>query len=159
MAFLHIPLISTDPAHKGDTARAADGMVAEQTGLGFEASVRPTPGHPMVVAHHGGAGPQVAVRRAFLAMAVGSPLPAGRARRNDLVPRLGMGGVSFPQAAVQMGHSSTPNGAFGTCECPCAGCSHESGALLCASVGSRSRHPPRQVCLHALQEADVSHQR
>lgn len=48
---LRIPSVSTDPAYKADCRRAADWLVAELNGLGFEASVRPTPGHPMVVAH------------------------------------------------------------------------------------------------------------
>jgi acetylornithine deacetylase/succinyl-diaminopimelate desuccinylase-like protein len=51
MALLRIPSISTDPAYKADCARAADWLVAELQGLGFAASVRETPGHPMVVAH------------------------------------------------------------------------------------------------------------
>ena len=50
---LRIPSISTDPAYKADCARAADWLVADLQTLGFEASARPTPGHPMVVAHGG----------------------------------------------------------------------------------------------------------
>ena len=53
MDLLRIPSISTDPAFKPDCARAADWMVAELQSLGFDASARPTPGHPMVVAHGG----------------------------------------------------------------------------------------------------------
>ncbi len=53
MELLRIPSISTDPAHAGDCDAAADWLVAELTDLGFEASKRPTPGHPMVVAHGG----------------------------------------------------------------------------------------------------------
>jgi acetylornithine deacetylase/succinyl-diaminopimelate desuccinylase-like protein len=49
--FLEIPSISTDPAWSADCARAADWLVKELTSLGFEASTRPTPGHPVVVAH------------------------------------------------------------------------------------------------------------
>ena len=48
---LEIPSISADPAFKEDCARAASWLVDELNGLGFEASVRPTAGHPMVVAH------------------------------------------------------------------------------------------------------------
>ncbi len=59
MALLRIPSISTDPAYKADTARAADWLVQELSALGFEASARPTSGHPMVVAHHRGAGPHI----------------------------------------------------------------------------------------------------
>jgi acetylornithine deacetylase/succinyl-diaminopimelate desuccinylase-like protein len=50
---LRIPSISTDPAFKADCARAADWLVDELNSLGFEATSRPTPGHPMVVAHGG----------------------------------------------------------------------------------------------------------
>lgn len=50
---LRIPSISTDPANAGDCDTAADWLVAELTDLGFEASKRPTTGHPMVVAHGG----------------------------------------------------------------------------------------------------------
>ncbi|TGD42336.1 M20/M25/M40 family metallo-hydrolase [Pseudotabrizicola sediminis] len=50
---LRIPSISTDPAYKSDCTRAADWLVEELASLGFDASSRPTPGHPMVVAHGG----------------------------------------------------------------------------------------------------------
>ena len=64
MDLLRIPSISTDPAYKGDCARAADWLVEDLRALGFAASTRPTPGHPMVVAHGGdgggdGAGPHL----------------------------------------------------------------------------------------------------
>lgn len=51
---LRIPSISTDPSFKGDCDRAADWLVDDLTSMGFEASKRPTPGHPMVVAHYPG---------------------------------------------------------------------------------------------------------
>ncbi|GAA5068802.1 M20/M25/M40 family metallo-hydrolase [Roseibacterium beibuensis] len=50
---LRIPSISTDPAYSADVARAADWLARELSDLGFDASVRPTDGHPMVVAHGG----------------------------------------------------------------------------------------------------------
>ncbi|MBE3637056.1 M20/M25/M40 family metallo-hydrolase [Mangrovicoccus algicola] len=56
---LRIPSISTDPAYRADCARAADWLVADLAAMGFDASTRPTPGHPMVVAHHDGPGPHV----------------------------------------------------------------------------------------------------
>ncbi len=48
---LRIKSISTDPAYASECRRAADWLVAELNGLGFEASARLTPGHPVVVAH------------------------------------------------------------------------------------------------------------
>jgi acetylornithine deacetylase/succinyl-diaminopimelate desuccinylase-like protein len=59
MDLLRIPSISTDPAYKPDCARAADWLVADLLALGFDASARPTPGHPMVVAHGGTGGPHL----------------------------------------------------------------------------------------------------
>ncbi|MCB2114945.1 MAG: M20/M25/M40 family metallo-hydrolase [Rhodobacteraceae bacterium] len=53
---LRIPSISTDPAYKADCARAADWLADDLRGLGFDASARPTPGHPMVVGHCEGEG-------------------------------------------------------------------------------------------------------
>ncbi|MBT9244996.1 M20/M25/M40 family metallo-hydrolase [Gemmobacter fulvus] len=54
MDLLRIPSISTDPAFKADCDRAADWLVADLQSLGFDAAKRPTPGHPMVVAHGDG---------------------------------------------------------------------------------------------------------
>ena len=51
LEFLRIPSISTDPAHRGDVRAAAEWLCAELQSLGFDASIRDTPGHPMVVAH------------------------------------------------------------------------------------------------------------
>jgi len=47
---LEIKSISTDPAFAADCTKAAEYLTRELQALGFEASVRPTPGHPMVVA-------------------------------------------------------------------------------------------------------------
>jgi acetylornithine deacetylase/succinyl-diaminopimelate desuccinylase-like protein len=51
---LRIPSISTDPAYASECRRAAEWLVADLAAIGFDASVRDTPGHPMVVAHHDG---------------------------------------------------------------------------------------------------------
>lgn len=59
MELLRIPSISTDPAYAGDCARAADWLAADLRTIGFEAASRPTPGHPMVVAHGGTGGRHV----------------------------------------------------------------------------------------------------
>ncbi|MCO4053952.1 MAG: dipeptidase [Bosea sp.] len=51
MEWLRIPSISTDSAYKADSARAADWLVRDLAELGFKASARPTPGHPIVLGH------------------------------------------------------------------------------------------------------------
>ncbi|MCG3005578.1 hypothetical protein KZ291_33915, partial [Escherichia coli] len=51
---LKIKSISTDPAFKAECRKAAEWLVADLKTIGFDASVRDTPGHPMVVAHHEG---------------------------------------------------------------------------------------------------------
>src|SRR5919202_5689850 len=50
-AWLKIPSISPDPAYAGDCRAAAGWLKGHLAALGFEASVRETPGHPVVVAH------------------------------------------------------------------------------------------------------------
>ena len=52
---LRIPSVSAQPAHAPDCLRAAEWWQAQLAGLGFDAAVRPTAGHPVVVAHHPGA--------------------------------------------------------------------------------------------------------
>ena len=52
--------ISTDPAYAGEVRAAAEWLVDDLRQLGFDASVRDTTGHPMVVAHDkSGPGPHV----------------------------------------------------------------------------------------------------
>ena len=48
---LRIKSISTDPVFREDCVAAANWLAAELKGLGFDASVRLTEGHPMVVGH------------------------------------------------------------------------------------------------------------
>jgi acetylornithine deacetylase/succinyl-diaminopimelate desuccinylase-like protein len=43
--------VSTDPAYAEECRRAAEWLKGELSGLGFESSVRQTPGHPIVVGH------------------------------------------------------------------------------------------------------------
>lgn len=59
LELLRIPSISTDPAYKSDCDSAADWLVKDLESIGFTASKRPTPGHPMVVGHFDGDGPHV----------------------------------------------------------------------------------------------------
>ena len=54
-SLLRIESISTDPAYRDRVRAAAEWLASELSGLGFDASVRPTDGHPMVVAHDKGA--------------------------------------------------------------------------------------------------------
>jgi acetylornithine deacetylase/succinyl-diaminopimelate desuccinylase-like protein len=54
-AVLRLKSISTDPAHAEDCRRTAAWHAADLAGIGFEATVRTTPGHPIVVAHDRGA--------------------------------------------------------------------------------------------------------
>ena len=50
-ALMAIPSISTDKAYAPECGRAAQWLAAQLQELGFEASVRPTAGRPMVVGH------------------------------------------------------------------------------------------------------------
>jgi acetylornithine deacetylase/succinyl-diaminopimelate desuccinylase-like protein len=51
---IRIKSISTDPAYAAECRKAAEWLVKDLKTIGFDASVRDTPGHPMVVAHHDG---------------------------------------------------------------------------------------------------------
>jgi acetylornithine deacetylase/succinyl-diaminopimelate desuccinylase-like protein len=51
---LRIKSISTDPAFNAETRKAGEVLVEQLAALGFDSSLRDTPGHPMVVAHHEG---------------------------------------------------------------------------------------------------------
>ena len=51
---LKIKSISTDPDYAAECRKGAEWLVADLKTIGFDASVRDTPGHPMVVAHHDG---------------------------------------------------------------------------------------------------------
>lgn len=59
-ALLRIPSVSTDPAYKDQCQAAAKHVANDLRSIGFEASVRPTAGHPVVVGKVNGAtGPRV----------------------------------------------------------------------------------------------------
>jgi acetylornithine deacetylase/succinyl-diaminopimelate desuccinylase-like protein len=58
-ALMRIQSISTDPAFAKECRKAAEWLVEDLKSIGFDASVRDTQGHPMVVAHHDGEGPHV----------------------------------------------------------------------------------------------------
>jgi acetylornithine deacetylase/succinyl-diaminopimelate desuccinylase-like protein len=48
--FLKIQSVSTDPAYKEQCLAAANHIASDLKSLGFETQIRPTPGHPVVVA-------------------------------------------------------------------------------------------------------------
>ncbi|MEO9864988.1 MAG: M20/M25/M40 family metallo-hydrolase [Yoonia sp.] len=56
---LRIQSISTDPAYKDQCDAAADWLVDDLASIGFDASKRATPGHPMVMGHTGDDGTHV----------------------------------------------------------------------------------------------------
>jgi acetylornithine deacetylase/succinyl-diaminopimelate desuccinylase-like protein len=59
-ALLRIASVSTDPAFKDQCSAAAEHVAADLKSIGFEATVRPTAGHPVVVGKsNGAAGPRV----------------------------------------------------------------------------------------------------
>src|SRR6266571_2644684 len=55
-ALLRIKSISADPAFAGDCKLAADHLAKDIQGLGFATEVRPTAGHPAIVAKNKGNG-------------------------------------------------------------------------------------------------------
>ncbi|MEM7439840.1 MAG: dipeptidase [Pseudomonadota bacterium] len=59
LELLRIQSISTDPAFKADVDAAADWLRDDLETLGFDASKRETPGHPMVIGHQEGSGTHV----------------------------------------------------------------------------------------------------
>ena len=56
---LRIKSISTDPAFAGECRAAAEHLAADLHGIGFATEVRPTAGHPVVLARGEGVGPRV----------------------------------------------------------------------------------------------------
>src|SRR3979409_2742211 len=81
-ALLRIKSISADPAFAGDCKAAADHLAKDIATLGFATEVRPTAGHPAIVAKangSGGGGPPVAFY-GQLGAQPGAPRTASRHR-------------------------------------------------------------------------------
>src|SRR3546814_19601119 len=81
---LRIPSVSTDPAFAEDVGRAAPWMADELAGLGFDASVRPSAGPPLVVAHHpgpAGAAPHIPHHSPYDVQPAAPPGPWTRRKR------------------------------------------------------------------------------
>src|SRR5215831_8739858 len=58
-ALLRIQSISTDPAYAAQCREAAEHVAADLDSVGFETSLRPTAGHPVVIGKsHNGASPR-----------------------------------------------------------------------------------------------------
>ena len=57
-AFLRIPSISTDSAYAAECRRAAEFLAADLGTLGFDAKLRPTAGHPVVMGRAAGSSPR-----------------------------------------------------------------------------------------------------
>jgi len=54
---LRIPSISAQPDHAQDCARTAERLAVELRAIGYDVSIDPTAGHPVVRAHHEGTAP------------------------------------------------------------------------------------------------------
>ena len=55
-AFLRIPSVSAQPVHDADCRRAAGWLAERFKALGFDVRLAETPGHPLLIARHGGVG-------------------------------------------------------------------------------------------------------
>ncbi len=56
-SFLRIPSVSAQPAHTADCHAAAEWVRDQLAAMGFDAALHATPGHPIVLGHHPGPGP------------------------------------------------------------------------------------------------------
>ena len=61
-SYLRIKSISTDPAYQDACRSAAEHLAADLSTVGFAAEVRPTAGHPVVLAKSNGDGRRVLSR-------------------------------------------------------------------------------------------------
>ncbi len=57
-SFLRIPSVSAQPAHAADCHAAAAWVRDQLAAIGFDAAMHATPGHPIVLGHHPGPGPE-----------------------------------------------------------------------------------------------------
>ena len=74
--WLRIPSVSAQPQHKADCVAAAEWVRDQLLAIGFTASLRQTPSHPVVVAHHPGPGGMPSDRRRAQPEGVNRPAKA-----------------------------------------------------------------------------------
>ena len=83
-ALLRIASVSTDPAFKEQCQAAAEHVATDLKSIGFDAAVRPTAGHPVVVGKSNGvAGPRVSCFTAIMMCSRSIPSIYGRHRRSS----------------------------------------------------------------------------
>ena len=93
---MRIQSVSTDPAYAPQCRKAAEHVAADLGSLGFDASVRPTAGHPVVIGKSGNGERRAAKRHACCSTAImtcsrsirsifGRPRPLSRASRRSRV--------------------------------------------------------------------------
>ena len=90
-SLLRIESVSTDPAYAQACREAARWLGDDLAAMGFEAAVRETPGHPMVVGHYTPPGGAAAPHVLFYGITTSSRLirsTSGRSRRSSRGSRM-----------------------------------------------------------------------
>ena len=104
-ALLRIQSVSTDPAYAPHCRTAAEHVAADLRSLGFDAAVRPTEGHPVVVGKSANGASDGGKRRAFCSTAIMTCSRSirsicGRRRRSSRVSRRSTAGAKSSSPAA-----------------------------------------------------------